>query len=224
MAKHGKKFTAAVSKVEPRPYPLDEALGLAKELSFVKFDETVEVAVRLGVDPKHADQMVRGTVVLPHGTGKTVRVLVFASGEKIKEAEDAGAFDLPMLEGELAPHVARGLASVRLRADPGHVLDEDRLAPARLVEEEGASLLEELQNLGRRAGLRSRRMSLSAADGREEAAEGVPVRLPRVVVDTTGFGCGRAGGEQQTEDERQQSEGAHRRRGDGFGAPQATHA
>lgn len=91
MAKHGKKFNAAVSKVEPRPYPLDEALGLAKELSFVKFDETVEVAVRLGVDPKHADQMVRGTVVLPHGTGKTVRVLVFASGEKIKEAEDAGA-------------------------------------------------------------------------------------------------------------------------------------
>jgi large subunit ribosomal protein L1 len=91
MAKHGKKYSASVAKVEPRPYDLDEALELAKSLTYTKFNETVEVAMRLGVDPKHADQMVRGTVVLPHGTGKTARVLVFASGEKIKEAEAAGA-------------------------------------------------------------------------------------------------------------------------------------
>ena len=91
MAKHGKKFTSATSKVEKRPYELEEAIALAKEASFAKFDETLEIALRLGVDPKHADQMVRGTVVLPHGTGKTVRILVFAGGEKVKEAEEAGA-------------------------------------------------------------------------------------------------------------------------------------
>jgi large subunit ribosomal protein L1 len=91
VAKHGKKYRQAVQKVELRPYPLREALDLAKDASFAKFDETVEVAMRLGVDPKHADQMVRGTVVLPHGLGKSVRVLVFASGEKIREAEEAGA-------------------------------------------------------------------------------------------------------------------------------------
>lgn len=91
MPKHGKKFTAADAKVERRPYALDEALKLVKDVSFAKFDETVEIAMRLGVDPKHADQMVRGTVVLPHGTGKTVRILVFAGGEKLKEAEEAGA-------------------------------------------------------------------------------------------------------------------------------------
>lgn len=91
MAKHGKKYRQAAEKVERRPHSLDEALELAKSLAFAGFDETVEVALRLGVDPKHADQMVRGTVVLPHGTGKTVRALVFASGEKVKEAEDAGA-------------------------------------------------------------------------------------------------------------------------------------
>lgn len=91
MAKHGKKYRQAVEKVEPRPYGLKEAIDLAKDVSYAGFDETVEVALRLGVDPKHADQMVRGTVVLPHGTGKTVRVLVFASGEQVKEAEEAGA-------------------------------------------------------------------------------------------------------------------------------------
>jgi large subunit ribosomal protein L1 len=91
VAKHGKKYRQAVQKVELRPYPLREALELAKDASYVKFDETVEVAMRLGVDPKHADQMVRGTVVLPHGLGKSVRVLVFASGEKMREAEEAGA-------------------------------------------------------------------------------------------------------------------------------------
>src|SRR5579863_4877031 len=91
MAKHGKKFKEAAAKVEQRPYPLREAIELAKGASFVKFDETLEVVMRLGVDPKHADQMVRGTVVLPNGLGKKVRILVFASGEKIREAEEAGA-------------------------------------------------------------------------------------------------------------------------------------
>jgi len=91
VARHGKNFKQAVEKAGPGPYGLAEAVGLAKESAFAKFDETMEVAMRLGVDPKHADQMVRGTVALPHGTGKSVRVLVFAGGEKVKEAEDAGA-------------------------------------------------------------------------------------------------------------------------------------
>ncbi|HEX4960075.1 MAG TPA: 50S ribosomal protein L1 [Thermoanaerobaculia bacterium] len=91
MPKHGKKFRQSEAKVERRPYPLKEAIELARAASFVKFDETLELALRLGVDPKHADQMVRGTVVLPHGLGKTARVLVFASGEKLREAEEAGA-------------------------------------------------------------------------------------------------------------------------------------
>jgi len=91
MSKHGKKFRSASDKVEARPYSVADAVKLAKDVAFAKFDETVEVVMRLGVDPKHADQMVRGTVVLPHGLGRKVRVLVFASGEKIKEAEDAGA-------------------------------------------------------------------------------------------------------------------------------------
>ena len=91
MARHGKGYRAAVGKVESRTYGLREAVELAKAAAYAKFDETVEVALRLGVDPKHADQMVRGTVVLPHGTGKSQRILVFASGEKIREAEEAGA-------------------------------------------------------------------------------------------------------------------------------------
>ncbi len=91
MAKHGKKYREAAAKVEQRPYPLRDAIELAKGAAYVKFDETLEVVMRLGVDPKHADQMVRGTVVLPNGLGKKVRVLVFASGEKIREAEEAGA-------------------------------------------------------------------------------------------------------------------------------------
>jgi large subunit ribosomal protein L1 len=92
MPKHGKKFREASTRV-PRQdsFQPTEAVGLVRDLSFAKFDETVEVAVRLGVDPRHADQIVRGTVVLPHGTGKTVRVAVVASGEKVREAEDAGA-------------------------------------------------------------------------------------------------------------------------------------
>lgn len=87
----GKKYAAAAQQVEKRPYTLEEAIPLVQKLKFSRFDETVEVHMRLGVDPRHADQMVRGTVVLPHGTGKTVRVAVFAKGEKEKEALDAGA-------------------------------------------------------------------------------------------------------------------------------------
>ena len=88
----GKKYTAAAAKVDrSRLYDVPEAVALVKSSAFTKFDETVEVAMRLGVDPKHADQMVRGTVVLPHGTGKSIRVAVVASGEKVREAEDAGA-------------------------------------------------------------------------------------------------------------------------------------
>ena len=91
MPKHGKKFSAAQAKVERRPYGLAEALKTIREVAFAKFDESVELSMRLGVNPRHADQMVRGTVVLPHGTGKTTRVLVIAAGEKAKEAEAAGA-------------------------------------------------------------------------------------------------------------------------------------
>lgn len=91
MPKHGKNFNAAKAKVEVRHYGLDEAIATIKEASFAKFDESVEVAVNLGVDPRHADQMVRASVVLPHGTGKTSRILVIAQGEKAKEAEEAGA-------------------------------------------------------------------------------------------------------------------------------------
>jgi large subunit ribosomal protein L1 len=88
----GKKYRASAAKVDrTKLYELPQAMALVKATATAKFNETVEVAVRLGVDPKHADQMVRGTVVLPHGTGSTVRVAVVASGEKIKEAEEAGA-------------------------------------------------------------------------------------------------------------------------------------
>jgi len=90
--KKGKKYLSARERVDrQRAYALPEALKLVKETRYANFDETIEASVRLGVDPKHADQMVRGTVVLPHGTGKHVRVLVFAKGEKEKEALDAGA-------------------------------------------------------------------------------------------------------------------------------------
>jgi large subunit ribosomal protein L1 len=92
MASAGKKFRTAAAKVDrDRSYPVGEAVALVKAAAFAKFDETVDAAVRLGVDPRHADQVVRGTVVLPHGTGKSVRVLVIAQGDKAKEAEAAGA-------------------------------------------------------------------------------------------------------------------------------------
>src|SRR5450432_2080411 len=91
MKKEGKNIAKAHSAVEKRPYILQDAVPLLQKVKFAKFDETVEVTLRLGVDPKHADQMVRGTVVLPHGLGKSKKVLVIASGEKLKEAENAGA-------------------------------------------------------------------------------------------------------------------------------------
>ena len=94
MPTHGKKYAKASSAFPAKEAPVAdprEAVKLVKDKAFAKFDETVEVAVRLGVDPRHADQVVRGTVVLPHGTGKSVRVLVITQGDKAKEAEDAGA-------------------------------------------------------------------------------------------------------------------------------------
>ena len=87
----GKKFEAAKKQVPERPLTIEEAIPLLQKVKFAKFDETVELTARLGVDPKHADQMVRGTVVLPHGLGKSKKVLAIASGEKQKEAQDAGA-------------------------------------------------------------------------------------------------------------------------------------
>ena len=92
MAKKGKKYREALAKVDrTKRYSFEEAVKLALENAYAQFDETVEAAVVLGVDPRHADQMVRGSVVLPHGTGKKVRVVVFAKGDKAKEAEAAGA-------------------------------------------------------------------------------------------------------------------------------------
>src|SRR5438046_9200913 len=92
MTKHGKKFTAAKAQVAAnRAYTIEDAMPLMQKVKYVKFDETVEMALKLGVDPKHADQMVRGTVVLPHGLGKSKRVLAIAGGEKQKEATEAGA-------------------------------------------------------------------------------------------------------------------------------------
>jgi large subunit ribosomal protein L1 len=91
MRTRGKKYTAARQQVPNRPHTIEEAVPLLQKVKFTKFDETVELAVRLGVDPKHSDQMVRGTVVLPHGLGKSKRVLVIAGAEKQREAKDAGA-------------------------------------------------------------------------------------------------------------------------------------
>src|SRR5437867_7513839 len=89
--KPGKHYQAAAKQVEQHPYPIEQAVPLLQKIKYAKFDETVEVTLRLGVDPKHADQMVRGTVVLPDGLGKSKKGLVSASGEKVKEAEAAGA-------------------------------------------------------------------------------------------------------------------------------------
>src|SRR5687767_15910839 len=91
MKKHGKKFTAARQQVPDRLHSIEEAVPLMQKVKFAKFDETVELAMRLGVDPKHADQMVRGTVVLPHGLGKSKKVLAIAGGDKQREATEAGA-------------------------------------------------------------------------------------------------------------------------------------
>ena len=91
VVRSGKKIRQARAQVEKRPYAIDEAVALLKKVHFTKFDETVELALNLGVDPKHSDQMVRSTVVLPHGLGKSLRVVAIAGGEKVKEAEAAGA-------------------------------------------------------------------------------------------------------------------------------------
>ena len=91
MTKRGKKYTNAKDLRAMEEYTLEEAVTLMKKLSYANFDESVDIALRLGVDPKHSDQMVRGTVVLPHGTGKTKKVCVIASGEKVTDAEKAGA-------------------------------------------------------------------------------------------------------------------------------------
>src|SRR3954463_8685650 len=89
--KPGKKYSAASSQIERKPYALDEAVPLLQKIKFAKFDETVELHMRLGVDPKHADQMVRGTVVMPNGLGRSKKVLVIAGGDKQREATEAGA-------------------------------------------------------------------------------------------------------------------------------------
>lgn len=89
--KRGKKYSAALQKIEPRTYALTEAVPFLQDNKISKFDETVELHMNLGVDPKHADQMVRGTIVLPHGLGRSKKVLVIATGEKAKQAEQAGA-------------------------------------------------------------------------------------------------------------------------------------
>jgi large subunit ribosomal protein L1 len=89
--KQGKKYLSAAQQVKPQPYALEEAVPLVQKVKFAKFNETVELHMKLGVDPKHADQMVRGTVVLPNGLGKSKKVLVIASGDKLREAEEAGA-------------------------------------------------------------------------------------------------------------------------------------
>ena len=91
MPSHGKKYNASAESLEQRLHEITEAIAAVRKAAFAKFDETVELSMRLGVNPRHADQMVRGTVVLPHGTGKSKRVLVIASGEKAAEAEAAGA-------------------------------------------------------------------------------------------------------------------------------------
>ena len=89
--KPGKHYQSAAKQVEPRPYQVPDAVTLLQKIKFAKFDETVEVHLRLGVDPKHADQMVRGTVVMPNGLGKSKKVLVIAGGDKLREAQEAGA-------------------------------------------------------------------------------------------------------------------------------------
>src|SRR6478735_6910367 len=91
MSRVGKNYEAAKKQIEPRPYTVEDAMGVIKKIHYAKFNETIEVHLRLGVDPKHADQMVRGTVVLPHGLGKSKSVLVIASGDKLREAQEAGA-------------------------------------------------------------------------------------------------------------------------------------
>src|SRR5919106_4843660 len=112
MKKHGKKYRAALEKIElGRKYNLETAIAKLKEIAFAKFDETVELTVWLGVDPRKADQLVRGTLVLPHGLGKSKTVLVIAQGDKLREAEEAGG-DFCGGE-ECVTRIKGGLAGVR---------------------------------------------------------------------------------------------------------------
>jgi large subunit ribosomal protein L1 len=123
----GKRYRAAAQTIDRnRSYPLAEAVGILKAYPPVKFDESVDLAINLGVDPKHADQMVRGTISLPHGIGKTMRVLVFAKNEKEKEAREAGA---DFVGGEDLPEIRKrtGSSSTADR-DAGH---DGRRGPAR---------------------------------------------------------------------------------------------
>jgi large subunit ribosomal protein L1 len=106
VAKRGKKYKKSKELVENPEYSLEDAIDLVKKLSFVKFDESVDISMRLGVNPKHSDQMVRGTIVLPHGTGKSKTICVIASGEKVKEAEEAGADHVG--SEELVEKIAKG--------------------------------------------------------------------------------------------------------------------
>lgn len=108
MAKRGKSYKKSKELVEKPEYTLEEAISLVKKTSFVKFDESVDISMRLGVDPKYSDQMVRGTIVLPHGTGKSKTICVIASGEKIKEAEEAGADHVG--SEDLVEKIAKGWA------------------------------------------------------------------------------------------------------------------
>ena len=128
MAKSGKQIEKARTQVEARKYTLAEAVPLLQKLKFAKFDETVELSVRLGVDPKHADQMVRGTVVLPHGLGKSKRVVVIAAGEKVAEAERAGA-DVVCGE-EIVERIQKenwlDFDAVPIETHPAHVALEDK--------------------------------------------------------------------------------------------------
>lgn len=107
MPRAGKKFALAKDKVERKPYLIDEAMTKLKEVAWADFDETVEIALLLGVDPRHADQMVRGTVALPHGTGKSLRVLAICGGDKLQDAQDAGA-DLTMTGPEAVEKITGG--------------------------------------------------------------------------------------------------------------------
>ena len=128
MAKAGSKYVAAKGELhESSPQSLEEAFGAIRKVSWVKFDETAEIAMRLGVDPRHADQMVRGAVVLPHGLGIARRVMVIASGEKVREAEEAGA---ELAGGEdLVKRRPGGLS--RLRGRGGHTRHDAAGGPAR---------------------------------------------------------------------------------------------
>ena len=122
MRTRGRKYQAARQQVPVRPHSIEEAVPLIQKVKYTKFDETVELSVRLGVDPKHSDQMVRGTVVLPHGLGKSKRVLVIAGADKQREAREASADEVggeEVVERRLCRDVGRRLAEVEYGGAPG---------------------------------------------------------------------------------------------------------